>query len=29
MFLALPQSLATRTRALLEEMGVPKLLARS
>ena len=26
MFLALPQSIGTRTRALLEEMGVPKLL---
>ena len=27
-FLALPQSIGTRTRALLEEMGVPKLLAK-
>ena len=24
MFLGLPQSIGTRTRALLEEMGVPK-----
>jgi 2-phospho-L-lactate guanylyltransferase len=28
MFLGLPQSIDTRTRALLEEMGVPKLLAK-
>jgi len=29
MFLSLPQSIGTRTRALLEEMGVPKLLAKA